>query len=195
MTRRRSPLPTIAVALALLSGAACRPEAAPTADVDRGGRAPVAGPRAKAAIYGDATLVPTRRGERAREELALAGAIEEALALDGRLRAIRVDVRLRDGAPPEALIDLALAGGLGDDAEVAAIDARAAAVAQAILGDPAARITLDRVAAPPPAAPPATGGARLPLALLVLALLGLGASAGITVDRLLGRRRRPRSPE
>lgn len=49
----------------------------------------------KQAVFGSASLVPTREGERARRELAIAGELEQALAQLG-LGPAHVDVELRE---------------------------------------------------------------------------------------------------
>ncbi|MEZ4382576.1 MAG: hypothetical protein R3A79_14660 [Nannocystaceae bacterium] len=148
--------------------------------------APPANPaRAKEALFGDARLVPTREGERARRELALAGAIAEHLAGDPQIRAPLVDVTLpeRDADPaarPHALVSLQAPA----DAQVA-LRAAIEALCRDVLGDPQASVTILR-RDPEPAAPAPAGHLR---PLLALALLGLGASAGVVIDR---RRRAPR---
>lgn len=134
----------------------------------------------KRALYGDPALVPTRRGESARDELARAGEIERLLAVDPRLAEIRVHIASRGAGPPEVAIGARVVG----DAPVD--EAAIASLARAVLGAPEAPVlvhALPAVAAPPPAERP-----NLPLAL-ALALVGLGASAGITLDRLARRRR------
>ncbi len=135
----------------------------------------------KARLYGDPALVPTRAGERAREELALAGSVVAALrarAGDGELA---VEVRLPTAEDPGAAV---VTGALAlDAASVARISegvlgAWSAGRVQVELAEPRAELSeAQRV----PAAP--TGGGWQTW-LLALALLGLGVSAGVSIERL-----------
>ncbi|MBK8264311.1 MAG: hypothetical protein IPK80_23595 [Nannocystis sp.] len=169
--KRRARRPGLAALRLLLLAllAACPAAPAPP-------RAPR--PADKRALYGDPALLPTRRGELAREELALAGEIERLLADDPTLAPIRAHVAL----PPEGAPVVVIAAA-ADPAD----RPRLAAIARAVVPHPQLRVVLHPLpAAAPPAPPP-----PLPVHLwpLALALLALGASAGITLDRL--RLRRP----
>lgn len=143
----------------------------------------------KEALFGDPMLVPSRAGERAREELALAGEIERLIAADPAIAAVRVHVRAGDrganeGAPPQIVVVARARAGEALDRE------RLERIARAVVGDEAARVDVDRLIGAASEEPPARDLARD--LLLALALLALGASAGITVDRVRrgGRRRR-----
>jgi hypothetical protein len=141
--------------------------------------APATSARAKAALFGDPTFVPTREGERARRELALAGSLQEHLAADPRITDVVVDVALPGpesppGSRPRALVSLRGPA----DAE-AALSAAVETAARVVLGDPRAEIAILR-RDPEPAAPAPAGHLR---SLLALALLGLGASVGVAIDR------------
>ncbi|WAS97759.1 hypothetical protein [Nannocystis punicea] len=144
-------------------------------------RAPeVRGVRGKRELFGDPALVPTRAGERAREELALADAVVAALrALGGE--ALAVEVRLPRAGDPGAVV-VTGQGPPGWD------EAATASLVSELCGPWSAGVVRVawRGAAP---SRPARGAGDLPL---VLALVGLGAAGGVTVDRLL--RRRARSP-
>jgi hypothetical protein len=161
----------IAVALVLLVCAGCpapqRP-AAPRRTVD------------KQALYGDAGLVPTREGERVRRELALAGELHEALEQLG-LTGVHVDVELNE--PPGVLV-IARAD---HEADAASLESTITSFARVIVPDATTvHVELRRLEgdgehpAPPDRERPWT---------IALACLGLGLSLGVTVERLLARRR------
>jgi hypothetical protein len=137
----------------------------------------------KRALYGDPGLVPTRAGERARQELALAASVTAALRARAGEGPLAVEVRLPAGGDPGAAVitgELALAG------------ATATRIAEGVLGPwSAGRVQLELAA---PASPPrdepeptTRAGAR-PGWPLALALLGLGLSAGVSIERLRRRR-------
>lgn len=139
----------------------------------------------KAALYGDPALVPTRAGERAREELALAAEVAAAVAAAGDARA--------DGGAPVVAVRLpagADGGAVVVTGAVALAPAEVVAIAEAVVG----RWSVGRVAVFVTAGAGAPGlDAGAPRGVdwrLALALLGFGASAGVAVDRL--RRRGPR---
>lgn len=139
-------------------------------------------PADKAALYGDASLVPTRAGERIRTETALAREIEQAVAVLPSVAQVRVDVELPDATPrpgartrppaePRVLAVVAQATP-HDDAP-----ARIEAIARAVVGPRAAVEVIVEASAPPAPAPPP---ARWPLLLCVL---GLGFFVGVLVER------------
>lgn len=133
----------------------------------------------KRALYADAGLVPTRAGERAREELALAGSVAAALRARAEVTALAVEVRLPAAGDPGAAV---IAGELSLD--VPAVTR----IAEGVLGPwSAGRVQVELVPARvgAPERPEAPGSLRWPLAL---ALVGLGASAGVSIERL---RQRP----
>lgn len=138
----------------------------------------VSRPRAdKRSLYGDPSLVPTRAGERAREELALAGSVEAAVRARAGAGALAVEVRLPAGTDPGAVV---IAG------EVALAAEAVQRLAEGVVGPwSAGRVQVELGPAPTLAdePPPRVGWA------LALALLGLGAAAGVSLDRWIARRR------
>lgn len=136
----------------------------------------------KRSLYADAGLLPTREGERARSELALAGEIHAGLELIG-LGPAHVDVELR-GSKPRAVV----VARVDPDAELAELEDQVAELAAASVPD------LDRAAVHVWLHPRAESGEprreRAPWAL-ALACLGLGLSLGVTLERARGRRARP----
>lgn len=173
--------------------AACAPPNATRGDPIRaGGASKPSKPNrpskaSKEALFGDPSLMPTRAGERARVEIALARTIEEHLAEDPRLRAVRAHVTSASGQgePTQVVISFQ-----GPQEGAQAQEERARELAVGILGDPAAQVTIDRLEAPRGAQEPSPAQVRPLSIVLALVLLALGASAGISVDRL--RRRRSR---
>jgi hypothetical protein len=125
--------------------------------------------RTKQQLYGDPALVPTRAGERAREELARAGAVASGLAALGA-EDVAVEVRLPLADDPGAVVVAGRAPPGRAEPEIRALIA-------ALCGPWSAGVT--RLAWR--AEGQGGRGGELPLSL---ALLGLGASAGITLDRL-----------
>lgn len=139
----------------------------------------------KAALFGDAKLVPTREGERARRELAEAGEIQALLEHAG-FADVRVSVSRTDDASP-ARVAIVVRPPMPDDVATDPETTELAkeqvtALARQISGPSAAT---EVVLAPRDATPP-----RRPATdpLLWLALLGFGASAGVMLDRLRRRR-------
>lgn len=129
----------------------------------------------KRALYGDPALVPTRAGERAREELALAGSVAAAVRARAGAGALAVEVRLPAGEDPGAVV---VAG------EVALAAEDAARIAEGVVGPwSAGRVQVEL----------GPGGARVdepparPGWALALALIGLGAAAGVALDRGIAR--------
>jgi type III secretory pathway lipoprotein EscJ len=134
---------------------------------------PQPGPAAidKQAMFGSASLVPTREGERARRELAIAGELEQALALLG-LGPAHVDVELRE---PVAVIVIAR----GDDRSEATIAELAGAMIPEL--DPAnLHVWLQPASVEAPTREQSNGRTWA----LMLACLGLGLSLGIAGERL-----------
>lgn len=136
-----------------------------------GCEAPRVAPRArtKQQLYGDPALVPTRAGERAREELARAGAVASGLAALGA-GDVAVEVRLPGAGDPGAVVVTGRAPPGRTEPEIRAL-------VESLCGPWSAGVTRLVWRAEGPRG----RGGDLPLAL---ALLGLGASAGITLDRL-----------
>jgi hypothetical protein len=132
----------------------------------------------KARLFGDAGLVPTREGERIRRELALAGELRAVLRGLSGIADAYVDVET-EPAPGRALIRVDLRA---DAPAPAAVEDQVRLAAAAVL--PGAQATV--LAGPAPAAP---GGAAPPV-LLGIALLGLGLSAGVALERVRAQRRR-----
>jgi hypothetical protein len=128
----------------------------------------------KRSLYGDPRLVPTREGERIRREIATASEIEQALRIALPIEALRVVVDGKDESRRAAVFLRVPPQIEADEAR-----ARADAVVTAIAG-----ATIDRSIAVvvSPDAPPRP--ARELGVALALALLGLGASMGVTADRL-----------
>lgn len=164
------------LALLLVAPAGCEAPAAP----------PRVGPARnvadKAALFGDASLVPTREGERARREVALAQEIELALTVLPSVARARVDVELPDRtatADPRVLAVVQDAAG----ADGNALPAHVRAIAHAVVGPAAAvEVVVEQSPAPPPPPEPL----RWPL---VLAVLGLGFFGGMLVERIRRMRR------
>lgn len=131
----------------------------------------------KRSLYGDPSLVPTRAGERAREELALAGSIEAAVRARAGVGALAVEVRLPTGTDPGAVV---IAG------QVALAAEGVARIAEGVVGPwSTGRVQVELGPAPTLAdEPPRRVGWAL-----ALALIGLGAAAGVTLDRWIARRR------
>jgi len=143
----------------------------------------------KAALYGDPALVPTRAGERARQELALAAAVTAAVAARADVGALVVEVRLPAGADGGAVV---VAG------EVALAGEEVTRIAEAVVGSWSFGRVAVFVRSPRAGALAADGplaadgslaadGPRGPRGgdwRLVVALVGFGASAGIAVERL-----------
>ena len=161
-----------ALALALACAPACTEPAS-------SGPARVVVSHDKRALFGDPKLVPTREGERLRREIALAGEIEQALRLAPELEDQRVVVQT-DAGTTRIAVFLRISSSVSE----AEVLERTDAVVTAIAGASTDRsITL----AVSPHEEPAPSR-RLDLALAV-ALLGLGASMGMTADRMIRRLR------
>jgi hypothetical protein len=147
--------------------------------------APGRGAVDKAALYGDASLVPTRQGERARREVALAREIEAALVVLPSVVRARVDVELPEHAASPRV--LAVVAGQ-PEADATALAARVGSIAHTVMGPTAA---VEVVTEPSPASPASVAlpseRTRWPL---LLGVLGLGFFAGVLLERL----RQLRSP-
>jgi len=137
----------------------------------------------KQALYGDPALVPTRAGERAREELARAASVAAAVRARAGAGALAVEVRLPAGEDPGAVV---VTG------EVALAAEDVARIAEGVVGPwSAGRVQVELG----PAVELGSGAARVddPPArsgwALALALIGLGAAGGVALDRGIARRR------
>ena len=144
-------------------------------------------PADKAALYGDAALLPTRAGEHARAEVALAEEIRVALETLRAVEKARVTVRARgDGTPSSAALVIRTREREG----LEALEATARRIAKAALGRDDVELAVEL--SPPDSDLTAEDTPR-PVSLVVLfAVLGLGISLGLTFDRtrrLLQRRR------
>lgn len=136
----------------------------------------------KQALYGDAGLVPTREGERVRRELALAGELQAAIEQLG-LAAVHVDVELNE--PPGVIV----IARVDPEADAASLEATITRFAQVIVPDAiTVHVELRQLELDGERPAPPDGGGGRPWAI-ALACLGLGLSLGVTVERLLARRR------
>lgn len=147
-----------------------------TPPIDRSPPA-VAATTDKAALFGDPSLVPTRRGERAREELGQAETITRALALLPAVEQARVDVERPDRAtdgPPRVLAVIRV----DPRTDRAALQDRAERIASTVAGPDA---TIEALVVPGEAAP-VRPAAPTPWPLL-LGVLGLGYFVGTLVER------------
>lgn len=134
----------------------------------------------KQALYGDAGLVPTREGERIRRELALTGELHAALEQLG-LTDVHVDVELND---PPGVIVIARAD---PEADAASLESTIIGFARVIVPD-ATTVQVELRHFQPSGERPAPSDDGLPWTI-ALVCLGLGLSLGVTVERLLARRR------
>lgn len=163
-------------ALVLIGSSLCACEAQPAP--------PVSPARAdKQALFGSATLVPTREGERARRELAIAGELEHALEQLG-LGPAHVDVELE---PRPAVIVIAQ---LPADQSEAEVHDQIAALGSALVPE-LEPSQLHAWLRPPlgQSTPSDDPRFRAPLWALMALCLGLGSSLGIVSERA---RARPR---
>jgi hypothetical protein len=144
-------------------------------------------PPDKDSLFGNPGLVPTREGEHARRELAIAGEIDRAVTTLSGVDRARSNVELPRGGqePPRVLV----AARLDPAGDRSTLRQQIRSVIRGVVGEvPEGNMTVVLAA---PAAPPQSPAPALPL-LLALGLVGLGSSAGVAADRLL-RRIRPRS--
>lgn len=131
----------------------------------------------KAALYGDAALLPTRAGERARAEVALAEEVRVAVETLRDVERARVSVNSRRGdTPPSAALVIRTRPG-SVSAEVRAAATR---IARASLGRDT-ELTVEVSA--PPADLPVEDPPAPARPLILFAVLGLGFSLGLTFDR------------
>lgn len=144
----------------------------------------------KAELFGSATLVPTRAGEQARAELALAAELTRVVEAMPRVESAEVAIRLppttfrqTPPAPARALMTVALE----PEADVASLRGSVETAARTWLG-PSAELSVTMVESAPHAPPTEERPGRL--VMIAVTLLGLGASLGVTVDRAFDRRRR-----
>jgi hypothetical protein len=135
----------------------------------------------KQALFGDAGLVPTREGERVRRELALAGELHAALEQLG-LTGVHVDVELND---PPGVIVIARAD---LEADIASLESTIIGFARVIVPDASTVHVEIRRLESGGERPAPSDDDRLPWTI-ALVCLGLGLSLGVTVERLLARRR------
>ena len=133
----------------------------------------------KSALYADPGLVPTREGERARRELALAGEIAAALRELPEVK--QVFVTVAETTDEDSTARVLVTGSISAEARVERLSADAARIATTVIGE-GASVECRWSAGTPEDDPSPVRPA------LWLALLALGASAGITLDR--ARRRR-----
>jgi type III secretory pathway lipoprotein EscJ len=138
----------------------------------------------KRTLFGDASLVPTREGERVRRELALAGELTTALELL-ELGPVHVDLELQADHPSAVVVAQLPAGADVEQLEADVFELTAAVV-------PALEASQIHVWLRPsaePSAPTREGGrSRFRSWALTFACLGLGLSLGVTLERARARR-------
>lgn len=136
----------------------------------------------KASLYGDPSLIPTRRGEHARAELALAGDLEALVeALEGVL-STRADVTLTPDLALARAVVVVRHERLPQDEGTLKLDVHS--IARATLPPGNTAVLLHHVSGEERPADPS----RPPL-LLAFVSLALGISMGVTAERLAQRRR------
>ena len=152
-------------------------------------QAPARAETTKASLFGDASLIPTRAGEQARAELALSAeltrvvlALPDVVAATATVRTPSEPRGLRAAQPSPTRAVVAATTAADSDATQTHRDVEA--LTRTWLG-PQADVQVIVAYAPDlaPETPP-------PLGMLAFALLGLGATLGVTVDRAVDRRRR-----
>lgn len=160
--------------LALLGLLACACQVDPSTPAQQ--RLP--GPPAtdKQAMFGSASLVPTREGERARRELAIAAELEQALA-QLELGPAHVDVELHQ---PITAIVIARPRSDRSPAEAVALVAE---LVHAMIPE-LAPANLHVFLRPIPQAEPPPPERDQPMWPSMLACLGLGLSIGVAAERL-----------
>jgi len=165
-------------AIVLIGLVLCACEAKPPATPGPG---PTAARSSKQALFASASLVPTREGERARRELAIAGQLE--LALEHlEIERAHVDVELRD---PAAVIVVARLPSGRSEAEVKAEIAELSQVLIPGLEPSDLHVWLRAAVAEDPAPAPSERRRSGPrLWAIVLLSIGLGLSLGIIVERV-----------
>lgn len=132
----------------------------------------------KRSLFADASLVPTREGERVRRELALAGELTTALELL-ELGPVHVNVELQTGHSSAVVVAQLPANAVSEQ-----LDADITQLAAAIV--PKLEASQIHVWLRPSAEPPPPKRDRS--WALILACLGLGLSLGVTLERARARR-------
>lgn len=167
--RRRTACPRHLLVVVFLA-TACGEPASPR-------RTPVRRASDKAALYGDAALLPTRSGERARAEVARAEEVRVAVETLHDVERARVTVTSEIGDTPASAALVVRTRSESANTEVRAAATR---IARAALGRDT-ELTVE-VSAPQANVPlEDTPSPRRPLVLF--AVLGLGISLGLTFDR------------
>jgi len=165
-----------AVLLAAVAGSGCAEDPPPPRPL------PTRAAPDKAALFGDPSLVPTRDGERARRELGQAQEIAAALGVLPAVDDARVDVELGSASTEPTRVLVVVRGQARAPRD--ALTEQARTIARQVVGAEASVEVLVELlpASPTPEPPPL----RWPLAL---ALLGLGFSGGVLIDRAARARR------
>ncbi|MEZ4428956.1 MAG: hypothetical protein R3A51_14860 [Nannocystaceae bacterium] len=150
----------------------------------------------KAAMYEDAALVPTREGELARRELAFAASARAAVESVSPWRVAFVEARLGRGRSGRLLMTIAPPEGVTVEAIPPALASQLRALIVPLAPEPwtDAQTTLELAHPVMTSAQREPPTPRSPSLLLALCLVGLGASAGVTLDRLARARAREASP-
>src|SRR5690606_16371911 len=130
----------------------------------------------KAALYGDSALVPTRRGEHARAELALSGELEALLRVVPGIVSVRAEVGLDPAMDLERALVLVRHARPPSDEDPLRTEVEA--IVESVL--PRGPRTVRLYAA---AADPHDPHERPPWAVAMV-FLGLGLSLGIAVERV-----------
>ncbi len=134
----------------------------------------------KAALFGDPALVPTREGEHARREIASAQELRAALELLHAVERARVTVDLSDRGTVESAVVVVRARSERDREP---LRAQTRDLAVAMLGDSLGDGLRVEISAPDHATPLPENPQRGPRLPLLLAVLGLGFSLGVSFDR------------
>lgn len=174
---------------ALIVAAVCAASACTAEPTQR--RQPTPRASDKAALYGDAALLPTRAGERARNEVALAEEIRVALESLHAVERARVTVATGErGVPRSAAVVLRARRSTQPEA----LTASATRISRAALGTP--DLTVEVEVSTPDISEASPEGPRdeTPSPALLFGVLGLGISLGLTFDRAKGLLRRRRVP-
>jgi len=176
------PLLSASIVVAAIVGGGCGDE-----PVQR--RQPTRRASDKAALYGDAALLPTRAGERARNEVALAEEIRAAIEALHAVERARVTVATdSSGAPHSAAVVVRARANTNPDA----LTVSATRISRAALGSADLAVEVQVSAPKLDEASADVPQKDTPHALLLFGVLGLGISLGLTFDRTtaLIRRRR-----
>lgn len=180
--RPYSSLVPALIVVAAVTGGGCAEDATPR-------RQPPRRPADKAALYGDAALLPTRAGERARNEVALAEEIRAAVEALHVVERARVTVAADNSGVPRSAAVVVRARA---DADLDVLTASATRISRAALGAPELAVEVQVSAPSPDEASPEGPEDPAPPTVLLLGVLGLGISLGLTFDRaasILRRRR------